>query len=178
MDSQFDKFWTIFTSCQYEIPDEMKAEIKKAMEAAGFFTINNEKSNQVGVAAPVASSTGKKLTGYNLYMKEKSHELKEQNVPGGERMTKIGAMWKALSKDEQIEWKVKAGGTSGKSSGLAGGAKKSLNGYQLYLRETMPEIKADTSIHHTQRMTKIGEKWKALEKSEREEWSKKAKESD
>ena len=103
-------------------------------------------------------------------------ELKAQNVPSGERMTQVSVMWKALKDDEKLTWKVKADAVTGVTASSASEAKsaakastgpKKLSGYQLYVRETMVTVKANTAIPAKERMAEIGKLWKALKEEER-----------
>lgn len=50
------------------------------------------------------------MSGYNLYLKKHSSEFKTQypELKSAERMTKIGAAWKALSKPQQATYKQEA----------------------------------------------------------------------
>jgi hypothetical protein len=58
---------------------------------------------------PKSPQSPKKITGYNLYMKEKMKSLKETSGTNGkERLKEIGASWKSLSDDEKKEWNQKA----------------------------------------------------------------------
>lgn len=52
--------------------------------------------------------TVRKPSGYNLFMKKKMEELKQAGVPYDQRMTQIGAQWKAMSADQQKIWKDSA----------------------------------------------------------------------
>jgi hypothetical protein len=62
--------------------------------------------NQVnGSNVPVHN---KKLTGYNLYMKEETAKLRALNIPGDQYMTQISSTWKNLSVEEKNGWKERA----------------------------------------------------------------------
>src|SRR5436853_997901 len=98
-DAKFETFWTTLQQCPYELPTEIKPELLKALKTAGFFDAPTVTSN-----APATSATGKKLSGYNLFMREKMAELKTQNVPAGERMGKVSVLWKALKDEEKATW--------------------------------------------------------------------------
>ena len=175
-DTKFETFWTTLNQCPYELPVEIKPYLQKAIQSAGFS--ENLTISTSGVALAAATGKVKKLSGYNLYMREKMAELKEQNVPSGERMTKVSVMWKVLTDEEKGTWKVKAEGLTPSATAPAttvtqtvitqptaisapAGPKK-LSGYQLYVRETMAVVKANPAIAAKERMGEIGKMWKAL----------------
>ena len=175
MTSKFEHFWTKLNQCPYDLPAEIKPFLQQAIEAAGFY-----ETQTVTVSTGGGGSTKtKKLSGYNLYMREKMAELKVQNVPSGERMTKVSQMWKALKEEEKGTWKTKAGAlmpagsTSSVKESKTGGPKK-LSGYQLYVRETMAVVKAKPEIAAKERMAEIGKMWKALKDDEKANWKTKA----
>ena len=172
--AKFETFWTALNSqCPYDLPAEIKPFLETALKSAGFHSEQTVVVATGGATAAVATKT-KKLSGYNLYMREKMAELKAQNVPSGERMTKVSVMWKALKDEEKAAWKVKAGdlvpassATETKSVAEAKTGPKKLSGYQLYVRETMVIVKANTAIPAKERMAEIGKLWKALKEEER-----------
>ena len=172
--AKFETFWTALNSqCPYDLPAEIKPFLEKALQSAGFHSEQTVIVATGGAAVAGATKT-KKLSGYNLYMREKMAELKAQNVPSGERMTKVSVMWKALKEEEKATWKVKAGDLvpatgsgSAKSAPKASTGPKKLSGYQLYVRETMVTVKANTAIPAKERMAEIGKLWKVLKEEER-----------
>ena len=105
---QFDIFWQIlnekmdFTGDREE---ETKQFMREALEKAGLTGAGQAVVQQV-VQAVVAG--GKHVSGWNLYMKARMVELKEQIKSGSERLKTIGAEWKALPKEEQETWNTKA----------------------------------------------------------------------
>lgn len=175
----------------YEVPSEMHPQLRDALVKAGF-------DKQVSVSsAPVSSGSassgakkGKTLNGYNLYMKEKMAELKEQGVASGDRMGKVSTMWKTETAETKEAWKNKAkahnGGvspsdstvTTASAASAAPSEKKAkgLSGYQLFVQRKMTEVKEDKSVEAKDRMKKIGEKWKALSEAEKEQFNKDANE--
>jgi hypothetical protein len=166
-EDKFENFWSILGQCQYELPVELKPVLRDGMKIAGFDKI------------PIGVSGGKKLSGYNLFMREKMAELKEQGVPSNERMGKVSQMWKTVGDAEKQEWKDKAAALAPASSPTkAKKAKKEgpkkLSGYQIFVREKMPEVKADESIEPKGRMGAIGKLWKALSETDQGTWKSKA----
>ena len=130
-----------------------------------------ESSSGVGA---VNKPNKKALTGYNLYMKATMAELKEQKVPSNERMSRIGASWKALGVDGQQEWKEKAAleypvtvtiNTKGTKKGP-----KTMTGYQLFVKEQMSVVKMDKNIEPKARLAHIGQLWKALSTDQQGQW--------
>jgi hypothetical protein len=137
--------------------------------------------HKVPVAKATSGSTTiktKKLTGYNLFMRETMAVLKAEEVPSKERMSEVSKRWKALDEGEKQEWKDKAAKEAPvevavKSKGGKKGPKK-LTGYQLFVRETMPTIKADDAIEPKARLGHIGKLWKALSAPQQGEYKEKA----
>ena len=86
-DTKFETFWTTINQCPYELPVDIKPYLQQAIQTAGFNQAASVISSGGALAttAPAADKV-KKLSGYNLYMREKMAELKEQNVPSGERI--------------------------------------------------------------------------------------------
>ena len=175
-DTKFETFWTTLNQCPYELPVEIKPYLQKAIQSAGF-SENSTISASGAVASVATVGKVKKLSGYNLYMREKMAELKEQNVPSGERMTKVSVMWKVLTDEEKGTWKVKAEGLTPSTTAPTNATQtvvtqpaaisaptgpKKLSGYQLYVKETMAVVKANPAIAAKERMGEIGKMWKAL----------------
>lgn len=175
-ETRFETFWTTLSSGKYEIPEEMKEYLFESLKGAGFFDVPTIPT-QIQSANTVTKP--KKLTGYNVFMKNMMTELREQNVPSGERMGKVASKWKEFTEEEKNEWRKKASEmlpvNSTNKSNKSDGRKK-ISGYQLYIRETMPSIKINTEIPYKQRMTEIGKMWKGLENGVREAYNIKAKE--
>ena len=175
-DAKFKTFWAALNQCPYELPPEIEPFLKSAIQSAGFYETQTVTVTS-GNSTVVVGKT-KKLSGYNLYMREKMAELKAQNVPSGERMTKVSQMWKALKDDEKGAWKTKAGSlvpvvAKSTATKTSSGPKK-LSGYQLYVKETMPVVKVKTEIPAKERMAEIGKMWKALKDDEKAGWKTKA----
>jgi len=169
---KFESFWTAINQCPYELPLEIKPFLQNALKASGFY------DTPVVSSGSVVTKT-KKLSGYNLYMREKMAELKAENVPSGERMGKVSVMWKTLNEEDKAVYKTRASAlvgtvTTKKTVSKVEGGVKKLSGYQLYVRETMPVVKADTTIGAKERMGAIGKLWKALSKETQGEWKVKA----
>ena len=182
--AKFETFWTTLNQCPYELPVEIKPYLQKAIESAGFNQAQTISVSGGGVLTAATGKIVKKLSGYNLYMREKMAELKEQNVPSGERMTKVSQMWKTLNDEEKATWKVKAEtlvpaatvtktAESKPATKEATGPKK-LTGYQFYVRETMAVVKANASIAAKERMAEIGKMWKALKDEDKAAYKVKA----
>jgi hypothetical protein len=186
MEAKFEIFWNTLNECPYELPVEIKSFLKKSLTDAGFSAVVS--SSAPASSGSVASGVKtKKLSGYNVFMKEKMAELKTQNVPSGDRMTQVSVLWKECTDEDKAEWKAKAsasnvggGATSSAPASVASTTSsvakvKKLSGYQLYVRETMPDVKADTSVGAKERMGEIGRRWKALTDADHTDWSDRAK---
>lgn len=171
-EEKFATFLNVMKTCQYDLPTELYDSMKQAMVTAGF-----DKIQVGGSTASEPTTRRKKLSGYNLYMKEKMAELKDQEVPSNERMGKVSKMWGGLGDDGKQEWKdkasalipttvtVSASGTKTKKTKKTG--PKKLSGYQLFVKEKMPEMKANESIVPKERMGAIGAAWKLLTDDEK-----------
>jgi hypothetical protein len=166
-DTKFEAFWVVLNQSQYELPEELKPCLKESLQKAGFDVPVTLSTTVVGTGVAIPVATGKKLTGYNVYMREKMAELKLQGVPSGERMGKVAAMWKLLTDAEKVEWKVKAGASSVAMGSLAVSKGKKLNGYNVFMKEMMAILKLDASIPAGSRMGEIGKRWKALSDAEK-----------
>jgi len=183
-ESHFNRFLVELGKCPYDLPSDLNPHFKAALLAAGFDTMGSSGNSGNSGSTGGGVTKTRKLSGYNVYMKEKMAELKAQNVPSGERMGKVSAMWKTLSDEEKGTWKSKADGlnpsveVSSNTTTSAPKTKKEgptkLSGYQLFVKEKMAEVKADTSIPAKERMTKIGALWKACSQAEQEVFKKKA----
>jgi len=71
---------------------------------------DNDSGSESPVDVAVKSPKTKKLSGYNLYMREKMTSLKETSgsVNGKDRLREVAASWKSLSDDEKKEMNLKA----------------------------------------------------------------------
>ena len=57
--------------------------------------------------------------------------------------------------------------------------RRGMTGYLLFSKEKRPEVKEELGdVKPTEVVTEVAKRWKALSDEEREEWSKRAKESD
>ena len=173
-DAKFETFWAALGQCPYDLPVEIKPHLLTALKGAGFFDAPVLTANTVTSAA----TKTKKLSGYNVFMKEKMAVFKAENVPSGERMTKVGALWKTLTDEEKAIWKAKADSTAPVTVTVTTSAKpsgpKKLSGYQLYVKETMPIVKVKAEIPAKERMAEIGKMWKSLKEEEKAAYKVKA----
>jgi hypothetical protein len=170
-DAKFELFWNAVKDGPYDLPDDIKSHLKTAIQAAGF--------NTVSTGTVTVIKAKKKVNGYNLFMKDKTAELKANNTPPDQRMKAVAELWKLLTDDDKKVWKAKADAMPAPDANVktvtTPSAPRSLTGYQLYVRETMPQVKSDTTVVAKERMAKIGSLWKALDKSSQEAFSVKAK---
>jgi hypothetical protein len=174
-ETQFEAFWTALANCPYDLPQDIKPHLMTALKDAGFFDAPTTVLTSFG---PTVTKT-KKLSGYNIFMREKMPELKEKGIPGTKRMGEVSVLWKSLSDEEKGAWKTKANSYApsdvtikAKSEGPS--APKKLSGYQLYVKETMPVVKANLDIPAKGRMSEIGKMWRSLEQNEKDTWKIKA----
>ena len=178
---KFANFLVELGKCPYDLPSELNPYFKSSLISAGFDSGVSQTGNGNGNGNQSQNSTKapRKLSGYNLFMKEKMAELKTNNVPSGERMGQVSGLWKNLSDSEKGVWKVKAENYAqtqtptstdapvkvSKTTTKKEGPTK-LSGYQMFVKEKMPEVKNDPEIAAKERMGKIGSLWKALSETE------------
>ncbi len=95
------------------VPSSERMAKVGAMWKASSETVKNEYKVKAG-GSPKSSvgnkeSTGKKLTGYQLYVRETMAVVKlDAKIVPTKRLGAIGKLWKALSKEKQGEYSVKA----------------------------------------------------------------------
>ena len=147
--TQFEIFWITLDRCPYKFPIEIKPYFQ---EAIGAVEMGPDFQKAIRAVEFIKKQKFKKLSGYALFMREKVPELKKQNFPSLERMTKIGKMWKTLSKEERATWNVKAE-TLGSAATVTKTAEpkvltaatckiaKKLSCHTFYMREKMWEIR-------------------------------------
>ncbi len=171
-DAKFELFWNAVKDGPYDLPEDIKSHLKTAIQVAGF--------NTAPTGTVTVTKLKKKVNGYNLFMKEQTAKLKADGVAPDQRMTEVAKLWKQVDDNGKKEWKAKADALPAPESNVktvaaTPSAPRSLTGYQLYVRETMPQVKADTTIVPKGRMAEIGRLWKTLDKPAQEAFSTKAK---
>jgi hypothetical protein len=181
-ESTYQRFLKSLENSPYELPSEMYPFFRSALQTAGFGGSSIEvSSSNVVVKAP------RKMSGYNYFMKEKMRELKEQAIASGQRMGLVSVEWKKLTDGEKLDWKTRAGNltvpavsgvTAASVSVKAVKAKREgpakLSGYQMFVKDRMPVVKADVSVTSKSRMGAIGKLWKELSEADHLSWKSKA----
>lgn len=175
---QFEVFWQLLNEkmdFSGEQEDTTKGFMLEALEKAGLAG-----NVQVVVQADPVISSGKRISGWNLYMKDRMAALKDQIKSGSERLTAIGAEWKALTKEEQSVWNARAKGNTpveiGEVAPVHAPTKKQghVSGWNLYMKDRMTALKEQIKSG-SERLKTIGAEWKALTKEQQAEWNTKAK---
>jgi hypothetical protein len=179
--------------CPYELPEEVFPHIKKALITSLLLIPSTTDRTTTDTNTTSTSRAKRAPTAYNVFMKSRMIELKEQSVEASVRRTRINDEWKGLSKEDKEEWKHKAqslpsdqeppGGPSkpksksrakSKVSGETGTDNpKKLNAYQKFMKEMLPKLKTDpefSDVKGTDRMKAVSVLWKKLTDSEREEY--------
>ena len=165
MDKKIQAFKIAVEQGPYDLDDDM---INFFVECIKKAELDKPQIITQTVASTVTSTQKtKKLTGYNIFMKEKMADLKAENVPVGERMVKVSEAWNALSNEHKLVWKQKADllepvnvvskGTPAKKG------PKSMTGYQFYVKEQMPTVKVNDQIAAKDRLSAIAKMWKTLD---------------
>ena len=177
---QFEVFWQLLNEKmafgEGEEVDATKGFMLEALEKAGL-TGNVQPVVQ---AAPVVSGGAKRISGWNLYMKERMAALKDQIKSGSERLTAIGAEWKAMTKEQQAVYNTQAKGTpvegEMQAAAPAAAGKKTghVSGWNLYMKDRMAALKEQIKSG-SERLKTIGAEWKAMTKEEQAVWNAKAK---
>lgn len=186
-DAAFENVWKKFaTEGEFEIPLDVKPCLKQAMIFAGFDKID---MSDAETASTVSAVKQKKVSGYNLFMKETMAQLKAQEVPSTERMGKVSKMWTDLSETDKNSWKEKAAALTPVSAPVdvsqQGGKKEKKpkkertgpskrTGYQIFIKDNMVVVKTDATIDSKGRMGKLAGMWKALSETEQAIYKKKA----
>jgi len=113
----------------------------------------------------------KRLNGYNLYMKQRMSDLKEEVPDSNKRMIRVSEEWHTLPEDQQGGWKEKAKEKVSETPVQIKVKKprksQKLSGYQLFVRENMSLVK---DVTPRQKMVEIGKLWKALSEDARAEY--------
>jgi galactokinase len=168
MSAKITSFIALLQAGQYDIDADFQAFILKA--------VTDSKLTQSTPPPTEAKIVTKKPTSYNIFVSEKMKELKD--TPYNERMTQVGALWKALSPEEKSVYATKASETTPYEVSVSPNqlkkGPKTLTNWQLFVSESMPTIKADASIKPKERLGKIGDLWKILSTAEKEAYKAKA----
>ena len=187
----FETLFLQLDESQYEIDENFKQVIKDAIEKSGFCqsipvkqvktvkTVKQVKSEEV-----VLKKT-KKMSGYNLFMKETMKQLAVSGVPQTECMNEAVQLWKGLSVEEKGIWNNKVKLVNEEKvvelnqvtikevlpvEGVPEKKKKKLTGYNLFTKSKMGELK---DIPSKDRMKEIGKLWKELSVEQKGEWKSK-----
>ena len=133
----------------------------------------------------MASPKKKKVSGYNLYLKERMLQLRKTDIDSNHRMQQISEEWKKMDATEKEAWKTKAKNLAAPEPvklrlklKKRGNKKEKRNtkwsGYQLFVSENMNTLGAE--IKPKDRMTEIGKRWKSLDETNKGEYKKRASE--
>lgn len=192
-----DAFKALQSESPFDLPDEFEPYFRSALITVGFnapVAVPSATASSLAVESKASAGKTKKLSGYNVFMKEKMAELKTQDVPSTERMGRVSAMWKEMGDTDKAVWKTKADNFNGEvasagagagaapkarsraktSTAKASGGARKLSGYQVFMKEKMAELKSDPSIPSTGRMGVVASQWKQMSDAEKETWKAKA----
>ena len=104
-------------------------------------------------------SAHKKVTGYQLFLKERIETVRNNNtIAPTDRVKTIAAMWRTQSNTEKQFW-IEAAGS------------QKLNGYQKFVKAQMPAIKLNNSIAAKDRLKEIAKLWQALSPLQKQSWA-------
>lgn len=106
------------------IVNDFKTMMMNAMSAYYVYDSDQAKANKKASKgkAAVASDVAKKprkTSAYNVYVKKMMQSADVKEVPQKDKMTKIGAMWKALTEDQRAAYKVDADAENAANPALA-----------------------------------------------------------
>lgn len=180
MSAVFDKFWALLVEGL-----ELNADAKLFIRSAWDQTAGIALASHTSTSSPTSGSSGGKgsgrITGYNLYMREKSAEIKANKEVIPNRLSYIGSQWKALPQAKRDEFNARARGdiiTSAPTNVQQPVAAppqttppvvKQLNGYQFYVKHIMPVLVKD-GIPSGERMKHISTLWHKLSPEEQKRW--------
>jgi hypothetical protein len=105
-------------------------------------------------AASAAGTTTRRVSAWNVYMKQEMAARKGKGIAGSQLMKEIGASWKTLPEADKVKYQ-----TTETITGKAVVHRRS--GYNIYFSEQTPLIKP-TVPSAVERMKHIGASWKAL----------------
>lgn len=172
----------------YEFIIDMLPSMERAMHAAGFGVVSlvvekkvsQKRSKNIDVKV-------KKLSGYNLFMRETKGELKAEKIgTGRQNMEIVSERWKGLSDEMKDEYGARAAGVdvetyreNKRNKGSKTSEKvrtKALSGYQFFMKHISSVMKENKEMVYSSkdRMKEIGRQWKLLDKTEQTEWTQKA----
>jgi len=166
-DAKFMTFWTTLSN-SYELPDDLKPDFFQALKVAGFYehitTLDPKPVDPTIIMIPQ-----KRVTGYNVFMRHKSAELEATDSKRSDRMKQVAQLWQQLSPQDQDQFNQMALTESQILPKTVPKPRKPRHksGYQLYMADIMPTIKADLNIVSDDRMTVIGNRWSLLPESEK-----------
>ena len=117
----------------------------------------------------IVATKQRKLTGYNLFLKDQMPTVKLQVKGRKERFTLIGANWTKLPQAVKDQWNLKAltlPQTESKKKGH-------VCGYNIFVREQTKGTKVTNGIKT--KMSTVGAHWRALPIVEQEKYNAQAK---
>lgn len=175
MENKFNVFWQVLQKeCPYELTDDLIPYMMEGLKRAGFDeknVIDTTKKRKENDSKP------KKISSYNIFLKETMSKLKEDGVEYGNKMKEVSIRWRALSDEEKLEYKSLATGLdldTLKSQHSVSKVNKKMSGYQLFIKENMSTIKNDSTIAPKERLSKIANLWKNLSDEEKDGWKQKS----
>lgn len=185
--AMFEMFW-INVQQDLDVPVESKEIMFNAWKKLNWSTLTATSSvASTSVSTKKRGGTQKgRLTNYNLFMMEKTAELTKQNVEKADRSKRIAEMWNALPIEQKKEYAVRAKQMSSTSSAPSTSSsstpssspktseKRKPNGYNLFMKHRMEELKT-TGVAPGNRLKQIGAEWSALSESEQSGWKEQAK---
>jgi hypothetical protein len=180
--AQFEEFWKN-ANLSLEMPDDAKKPMFDAWSKIKWPT-----TSAVSVAAPAKSEVKGKVSGYNLFMRDLSIELKKDtSISGADRMKIVASRWKDTTPDEKKVWQDKASAQASaqapaqapvSSSSRAPKEKpaakpkspRKQSAYNLFMKSKMAELK-DQGVPSKDRMKQIGPMWKELSDEQKKTWA-------
>jgi len=189
--AQFEEFWKN-ANLSLEMPDDAKKPMFDAWSK-----INWPKTTVSTDVSAVASATKPevkgKVSGYNLFMRDLSIELKKDtSISGADRMKIIASRWKSITPDEKKVWQDKAKSASAGAVVEAGAPVKAstrasrsnpkekteaksksprkLSVYNLFMKSTMAKLK-EQGVPSNERMKQIGPMWRELSDDQKKNWT-------
>jgi len=167
---------------KYDLDDTIVDDLRAMLIAAVKVHV---KPRPVVSGAKGAERRPRRKTGYNLYIRAKFDEAKQNRTDGDdsktnsqEQMATFSKEWKDLSEDQKQPYIDQAESINAENGAESSGktkrtGKRNLSGYNLFYREERDNIR-ESKDKDTALMVAVGAAWKALSEDEQNDYKKRA----
>lgn len=172
---------------RYDISDDVLNDMKALVLESCKKHVSKAKMSETKNSSGASSKT-RKRNGYNMFIKSRFKESKENttegvDVPNSQTlMTEFSKAWKDLSDEDRQKYldmateynQAHGTDTSVEKVKPSGKPKRRITGYNVFYRDNREEIKANKEDDSVTLMQAVGKTWKALSDEERKEWNDRA----